>query len=234
MDCPNRQRIGIGVVALLYPSTQNPWLARIPLRKRLYFEPDALIASGHESLEGMIHVVLDGTVRLSLMTRSGRERVLIYVGTGGLFGEQGSFGQALPKPDIAVLAETRCVVGQVATHDLIEAVRQEPQVFVEIMRITAEKTCLLLRELERSAFGTAQSQIAEILLALRQRDGSVRLTQERLARVAGKTRVTVGAQLHEFERLGAIRLERSRIVILRPDMLATLSVPTDEVDAAVG
>jgi CRP-like cAMP-binding protein len=90
------------------------------------------------------------------------------------------------------------------------------------MRITAEKTSLFLQEIERAVFGTAQTEIATILLALSREESSIALTQERLAQLAGLTRVTVGVQLHELERIGAIRLGRSKITVIRRETLIAM------------
>jgi len=213
---------------------QDGWLDRIPIRRRLSFERDAVIASSRDIPGDTIQIVLKGSVRVSLVTTDGRERILINLTEGGLFGEQASFSHLRLPSDLTVLANVQCTIGHVATADILEALRNEPRLFIDIMRITAEKTSLLLQELERSAFGTAQSQIANILLTLAHPDGSVPLTQERLAQISGKTRVTVGMQLHQLEALGAIRLERSKVVIVDPQTLASYRHPSDPGTAGAG
>lgn len=210
-----------------HPS-QTHWLETVPIRKRAHFEPDDLIADRRDIQDDTLYLVLQGSVRAMLLAKDGRERVLVYLPQGSLFGEQAALSHTKLQAELIVRAETGCEIGYLSTVDIVEAVRHKPELIIDIMRITAEKTSLFLQEIERSAFGTAQMQIATILLTLSQGERCLALTQERLAHLAGLTRVTVGAQLHQLERVGAVRLDRSKIVVLRPDLLTALSQTHDE------
>ena len=66
---------------------------RLPIARKATFQPDAMI-SGQPPIRA-IHLVMEGTVRVSLLARDGRERVLLYLTRGSIFGEQ----QALAEED---------------------------------------------------------------------------------------------------------------------------------------
>jgi CRP-like cAMP-binding protein len=193
------------------------------MRRRQHWRRDSVITSSAEPPDDTIFVILQGSVRVSILAPDGKERALVHLPAGSIFGEQASLGRTALAAEVAVLAETDCLIGEVATSDILTALRTKPDLFVQIMRIAAEKTSILFKELERSTFGTAKAQIAALLLSLPQSDGCVAVSQERLAQLIGKTRVTVGEQLHRLQTAGAIVLERSRIRITDAALLLSVS-----------
>jgi CRP-like cAMP-binding protein len=195
------------------------WLAQIPMREKLRFAGDALI----ETNPKMVNVVLDGIVRVCLLSGDGRERVLWYLPKGSLFGEQAALGGASMRADVFAIADGPCQIGRILAEDILSEIRTNQELFLDIMRVTTQKTSLLVQELERAVFASARVQIACLLSTLGQNTCCVSMSQERLAHITGKTRVTVAAQLHHLEALGAIRLERSRILIIAPALLAELA-----------
>jgi hypothetical protein len=55
-------------------------------------------------------------------------------------------------------------------------------------------------------------------------NGTVPLSQERLAQIAGKTRVTVASALHRLQEMQVIGLERSRILVIDQQSLHRLTL----------
>ena len=155
---------------------------------------------------------------------------LAYLSRGSIFGEQQALADEPAEPSAATaFADSHCVVGYIEPTALMAAVQARPELLRVLLRVTRQKKLLLLDELERAAFQSARSQIAAVLSALTHErpvdepPGAIRMSQDRLARLSGRTRVTVAAQLHALADAGAIRLERSRIVVLDPRLLASIA-----------
>jgi CRP-like cAMP-binding protein len=199
------------------------WFLRLPIACTAQFAPDALITEQDGALK--IHVVLSGVVRQSLVARDGRERVVAYLPRGSIFGEQQAFAAQPTASTSFTFADTACVIGYIEPDLFIARLQAEPDLLRHLLRITHNKKRQLMEELGRAVFHSARSQIAALLVVLARDPADARVihvSQERLARLSGRTRVTVAAQLRSLASAGAIHLERSRIIVLDEDLLASL------------
>ena len=197
------------------------WLEMVPIRRRVRYPADATIMSGRDPAERAAYLVLEGTVRLSLLTADGREQVMVYLPKGSLFGEQAALGRTRLCADLVAIADETAEIGQILASDIVAALTRRPDPFLDLMRITGEKISLFIQAVARSAFGSARDRVASLLGALGQRQDRLAITQERLARLCGTTRVTVAAQLRQLADEGAIAMKRSAIVIRDAERLAS-------------
>lgn len=156
-------------------------------------------------------IVLSGTIHSTLSGRDGREHLLGHVPPGGLIGEQAVLGATEYSCGLNWTAGPGCVVGEVAADALIEAMQHCPELLLDVIAIINNKTTILLRDIERGAFATSAAQTAALLLKLADEKGYVRASQAQLAQLSGRTRMTIGTQLRNLARHGAITQERSRI-----------------------
>src|ERR1700679_300568 len=116
------------------------WLAQIPMREKLRFASDVLI----ETDPKIVNVVLEGIVRVCLLSGDGRERLLWYLPKGSLFGEQAALGGASMRGDVFAIADGPCQIGHILADDLLSEIRTNQELFLDIMRVTTQKTSLLL------------------------------------------------------------------------------------------
>jgi CRP-like cAMP-binding protein len=202
-------------------------LGRIPLRSRRRYRRDEVIGGGSGVHPDGIQVVLEGRVRLSLVSPDGRERAVLFLAPGCFFGEQVSLGTRPMRANLLAIADAPSEIGLAQPADLVAAFAREPQLFLDMMAYTTDKKSLILEDLARTLFGSAQTEISAILVALAGEDGVVQATHERLAQISGATRVTVAAQLHDLEAAGVIRLSRAQIHILDSERLSQLAAVVD-------
>jgi CRP/FNR family cyclic AMP-dependent transcriptional regulator len=198
-------------------------LGRIPLRSRRRYRRDEVIGGGSGVHPDGIQVVLEGRVRLSLVSPDGRERAVLFLSPGCFFGEQVSLGTRPMRANLLAIADAPSEIGLAQPADLVAAFAREPQLFMDMMAYTTDKKSLILEDLARTLFGSAQTEIAAILVALADENGVVQTTHERLAQISGATRVTVAAQLHDLEAAGLIRLSRAQVHILDLERLSQLA-----------
>ncbi len=206
---------------MLHHPSGLDWREMVPIRRRLRFPADATIVSGGEPTERSVYLVIEGTVRLSLLTADGREQVMMYLPKGSLFGEQAALGRTTLCADLVAIADEPVEVGQIVASDIVAALKRRPDPFLDLMRITGEKTSLFIQAVARATFGSARDRVASLISALGQRQDRLAITQERVARLCGTTRVTAAAQLRRLADEGAIGMKRNAIVIRDAERLAS-------------
>ena len=205
--------------SMMFRPPQFDWLSRVPISATRDYPRGAIILEERDGPRTAILLVLRGVVRLSIQWPDGREHVILFLPAGSMFGEQAALGMPI-ETSFTATADTDCSIGEMVVADILAAAREDPSIFRDIMRMTSAKTTHFLREFSRSVFGTALMQVASVLSTLSVNSNIVSVSQERLATITGKTRMTVSSQLHFLAQIGAIRLERSRIVVIDAPLLA--------------
>jgi len=120
---------------------------------------------------------------------------------------------------------TAYVIGKEA---LCRLVRERPAVALALLAVFAGKLRHFTHLVEELSFKTVTARLATILLGFAAERGAggaspPRMSQQDLAAMAGTAREMVGRALKAFERDGAIRIERQRIVVLNPTLLKKYS-----------
>ena len=207
---------------MFYHRDKFNWLEYFPVKRRKRYDKDAVILTG-EDVQQCARVLLEGRARMVLCASDGRQRTVAYLSEGSIFGEVAALSKHPLTADVLVLAESECVVGDIFITDIIDALSGQLSLLPHFLQSVSEKTSSFLEEVAQMAFGTVRAQVATILLALATDKQCVEISQEKLAQIAGRTRVTIALHLHELELAGAIRLERSKICIVNPDILAQLA-----------
>lgn len=202
-----------------YPP-ESQWLDRVPMETVERYRPGRQISMPEP---GDAFGVIEGAVRIVMLAPDGRERPLMELGAGGLFGQQSAPDRASATTNLVAIALTDCAVGYMSGPGIVAAVSQDPSLILAFMQRSAETTSLLLKELERIAFSDSLTLVASILMERSDEAGSLPFSQEHLAQLAGKTRVTVASALHRLQELRTIRLERARIWVIDPDALRRLA-----------
>lgn len=174
---------------------------------------------------GMI-VILQGAVRISTLSEDGREVSYAILGVGEILGEISLLDGAERSADVTVIED--CVLLIVERAGFLSLIRKNPDLSLKLMG----ELCRRLRRsnlaVENLALLDLPSRIGKLLLGLPQVAGSaghrvtIRLSQGDLATLAGGSRENVNRQLRLWEKAGIIARDRGRIVILRPESLASL------------
>jgi CRP-like cAMP-binding protein len=164
-----------------------------------------------------IYFVDEGTVEIMLYTTRGPEKVLFYVGQGGIFGEVSCFA-AGESEEASVLTRSDCVV-YFFTREQIEGViaRQYPHLLIELIRASAHKikmygvllqdslnsdnfmrVCKMLVYLVRFKLGEMSPDGKEVAI-------QPEINQTDLARLLGIHRVTVTKAISRLKQMGILR-----------------------------
>lgn len=167
--------------------------------------------------------LLEGRVRVSQMSESGREIVLYRVTAG----ESCVLTTACILTEEAYNAEgvaetpVRAVALRKAAFDDLAAKAPEFRDF--IFAAYSRRLIDLLRVIDDVAFGRIDMRLASRLLALADESAALDVTHAQLATELGTAREVISRQLNEFQRRGWLSHVRGRIELRDKSALKTLS-----------
>jgi CRP/FNR family transcriptional regulator, anaerobic regulatory protein len=171
-------------------------------------------------------VVASGRMRVFKLGENGHEITLYHVGPG----------EACPLNVSCILSETT-VPAMACVEDDVEAIVVPAATFRRwiaeheslrsfVFRMFAGRLTEVMSLVEEVAFRRMDQRLAGRLAELFESDGSdgsVEITHAELAANLGTAREVVSRLLKEFERLGAIRLQRGKIFVRNSALLRTLA-----------
>ncbi len=158
--------------------------------------------------------LLDGTLRVSQTSESGREIVLYRVEAGEscvlttacILAEEAYNAEGIAETDVIAIVIPRGVFDDL----LAEAPAFRRFVFAAYSRRMVD----LLRVIDHVAFGRIDMRLAERLLRLAAGRDTLSVTHQQLATELGTAREVISRQLTEFQRRGWIRQSRGQVTIL--------------------
>ncbi len=216
-----------------------PLLAQVPMFRGLALEPLRFLAGGCQlraaikghvvcrkghDLEGLFHLI-EGRVKLAVLSEEGTERVIDIVLPGSSFGEAAAF---LDQP-VATYAEALVdsTLLCISRSRLREAVDRWSEVAHSVLHALAAQIHKLTGDLEACCLHSASRRVADFLLREAQSSGTPPDIPEVLlpaakAVVASSlhlTPETFSRELHGLARDGVIAIDSRRIRILCRDSL---------------
>lgn len=171
-----------------------------------------------------------GRVKVSKVTRDGRELTLAYRVPGDLFGEL-CLGHGKPREKMAEAVETALVteVARQAVEDLIE---QYPSLAWELIRISNDRRTEVEARVARLIFRDVKSKLAELLLSLVKEFGvedvrgtliAIKITHQEMANLIGSTRETVSFTLSQFRKKSLITMQGRKVIVMDFDGLRAIA-----------
>ncbi|WP_158045600.1 Crp/Fnr family transcriptional regulator [Skermanella pratensis] len=168
-------------------------------------------------------IVLEGSVRVHLLSELGREIVLYRVGSGStcilttscLIGNEDYSAEGVTETAVSAVALPKAAFDTLITRS---------GVFRDfVFRSFGARLTDLMRLVSEVAFGRIECRLAEALINHAPAGGAVPLTHQALATELGTAREVVSRQLKEFEHRGLVGLGRGRLEVLDPDGLRYLA-----------
>ncbi len=183
---------------------------------------DTVIFGPGKAPENLL-LLLDGAVRVQQTSETGREVLLYRVAAGEscvlttacLLAYEDYAAEGVAETDLVAVLVPR------ATFDALIASSPEFRRFV--FTAYARRITDLFHVIEEVAFRRIDLRLAQKLIALAGRDGSLQATHASLALELGSVREVVSRQLQEFQRRGWVELGRGAIRITAPAALRRLA-----------
>jgi len=186
----------------------------------MVFEKGSLIEFEFKKLD-YLYLILDGKVIQYFLDVEGRERIILILSAGDLFGEitmiQGDYDQVITK------AYTFVKVCKINKSDLMRYLEENPKLYDSILLMVTTKFRILMSQLYDNAYFDVKQRLYRLLKRLsvqhkvRVKGGNkidLKLTHEELASMIGSTRSTVTRLLKELEEEGAITRKGKYIIVL--------------------
>ena len=205
----------------------EPLLADFRLRR---FAADSYIFREGDPGDHM-HLVTRGEVKISRTTEAGSEVVFAVLGAGDVFGELAVLQEnATRSADAQALAETECYV--LHRQAVVAFLVAHPAVMWRLVTVLSDYIRRKDEAYSDLAFNDIPGRVARKVLELAAARGgsgaeaqvTVPLSQRTLAGLVGASRENVNRALSRFAALGAIKLERGRVTVLRPEELRRRSL----------
>lgn len=172
-----------------------------------------------------LYIVGSGRVKIFRTSAEGKEQVLRVMYPGDSFNEVPVFDGG-PNPASAMAMEDSVVFG-IRREDMLRVLRDYPQVSANVIRVFARRLRDMVSLVEDLSFRNVTARLAKILLERAVQSGQEspegRLTQQQMAAMVGTAREMIGRSLKTLETMGAIRVERQKIVVVNREMLKRMS-----------
>ncbi len=173
-----------------------------------------------------LFILNEGLVKLSKITKDGKEQIVRIVSSGDFFGELNLFGENQIY-NFNAYAITDVKLCTLTKQDMDTIILKNPEISLKILSEVTRK----LRETENLA-QTLATNDAEIRVAFMIAEFSEKygihtengieitcpINREEMANYTGVARETVSRKLKKFEELGIIRLVGSKIIIVKDEL----------------
>jgi CRP/FNR family transcriptional regulator, cyclic AMP receptor protein len=156
-----------------------------------------------------VYYVQKGKVRLTVVSKTGKEATIAMVGEGNFFGEGALAGQVLRMG--SAIAMTDCELLRVDKKAMMGALHREHTFSDLFVAYLLERNIRYEEDLVDQLFNSSEKRLARILLLLARfgKEGKPeevipRISQETLAEMIGTTRSRVSFFMNRFRKMGFI------------------------------
>jgi len=156
-----------------------------------------------------IFYIQKGKVKLTVLSKQGKEAVVAILGVGDFFGEGCLAGQPF-RPSTAT-AMSECSVMKIEKAVVLGLLHKEPSFSDLFVAHLLSRNIKIEEDLVDQLFNSSEKRLARVLLLLanfgkKGQPGSVipKISQETLAGIVGTTRSRVSFFMNRFRRLGFI------------------------------
>ncbi len=171
--------------------------------------------------------VQSGGIKLSVLSKSGREAVVAMLGPGDFFGEGSLAGQ--PFRMGSATATTASTILMIHKQEMVELLHKQHAMSDRFISHLLARNIRIEEDLVDQLFNSSEKRLARTLLLLARygkQDKPVRvvprITQETLAEMVGTTRSRVNFFLNKFKKLGFIEYDGDHPLKVNSSLLSVV------------
>jgi CRP/FNR family transcriptional regulator, cyclic AMP receptor protein len=157
-----------------------------------------------------VFYIQKGKVKVSVVSKQGKEAVVAILGPGQFFGEGCLNGHAL-RIATARTIEEECVITRIEKATMIATIHNEPDFSALFMSYLLTRNSRIEEDLVDQLFNSSEKRLARLLLLManfgkegRPEPVIAKISQETLAEMIGTTRSRVSFFMNKFRKLGFI------------------------------
>jgi CRP-like cAMP-binding protein len=179
---------------------------------------------------GAVFLVNGGRVKVSKVTRDGKELTLGYRAPGDIFGEACLIDGG-PRQEMAEAVEN-VMVSEVPRERFEKIVAGNAELGLRLVKMVTLRRLELENNIEKLVFRDVNSKLAELLLKLAAEYGvddsqgvlvALKITHQEMANLIGSTRETVSLTLAQFKRKSLITNDGRKIIVVDQEGLRALA-----------
>jgi len=215
--------------AVLAEATNEGLQALLPGVTIGSYRPRQVIYLPGDRAQG-VHFLASGRIKISKVTRDGKELTLAYRSEGDFFGEP-CLLEGGPREEMAEAMDASVTV-EIARERLDELLRSDGGAAYKFSRALIARRKDLETRVEQLIFKDVGAKLAELLLNLGHEHGisdqrgtvvGLKITHQEMANLIGSTRETVSLTLSQFKRKGLIQTEGRKVILSDPEGLRALA-----------
>jgi CRP/FNR family cyclic AMP-dependent transcriptional regulator len=156
-----------------------------------------------------IFYIQKGKVKLTVISKHGKEAVIAILGAGDFFGEGCLAGQPLRISTVTTISE--CSIVRIGKADTVRVLHDEPAFSELFLHYLLSRNIRIEEDLVDHLFNSSEKRLARVLLLLANfgKEGKPetvipKMSQETLAEIIGTTRSRVSFFMNKFRKLGFI------------------------------
>src|ERR1039457_4492704 len=210
----------------ILPTARNGRGPGLEARKKRNFDPPAFLATmgeGRKSLlfqrhQGIftqgdttdaVFYIQTGKIKLTVVSKTGKEATIGILGEGDFFGEGSLAGQSLRMG--SATAMTDCTILRIEKQAMMEALHREHNFSDLFVAYLLARNIRYEEDLVDQLFNSSEKRLARVLLLLARfgKEGTPesvarQISQQILAEIVGTTRSRVSFFMNRFRKLGLI------------------------------
>ena len=187
----------------------NTFLATIGEgRKNLVFSKKQIVFAQGDVADCVFYIQ-KGRVKLTVVSKVGREATIGILGEGNFFGEGALAGQVLRMGSAAAM--TDCEIQRIERKAMVAALHREHAFSDVFVAYLLARNIRYEEDLVDQLFNSSEKRLARVLLLLahfgkegKPEPGVPKISQETLAEMVGTTRSRVSFFMNRFRKLGFI------------------------------
>jgi CRP-like cAMP-binding protein len=186
-----------------------------------YKKGDMLFSEGEKS--DTLFIINEGGVKLSKLTKDGKEQIVHIFTSGDFFGELSLFSSN-ETYNFDVYAISDLKVCTLTKRDMDEILMNNPEISLKLLQVITKRLTQTENLAQNLATKDAEIRIAYMLLEFAEKYGTTTdkglqvklpINREEMANYVGVTRETISRKLSVFEELDIITLKGTKLLIIK-------------------
>lgn len=177
-----------------------------------------------------MYIVLAGIVKVTKSTPGGKESILTIHRQGDFFGEMSLLdGKSSPA---TVSAMEDCRIAVISAADFHRYLMTNEKVVHQIIQVLCARLRHVWAQIQTLSYSTAEARIRGGIRQLALKHGvadsrgiiiDLKITHQEIAEMVGTSRETVTRTLARLQKVGTVKLEGRRIILLDPRALMSVT-----------
>jgi len=188
---------------------------------KAYKKGDRLCSQGEKS--DTLFIINEGQVKISKLTKEGKEQIVHIFTNGDFFGELSLFGSD-ETYNFDAYAVSDIKICTLAKKDMNKIIMSNPEISLKLLQVIAKRLSQTENLAQNLATNDAEIRIAFMILEFGEKYGvatdqglqiKLPINREEMASFVGVTRETISRKLSIFEELGIISLKGNKVIIIK-------------------